>query len=162
MGYTHYYTHTKVEEDVWNKITKDCQLLIDGAEKEGVFVDGYGVEDKPIVNDDQVFFNGTDEGFTMEDHKTGEPDNSYETFVMNKSGSDFAFCKTARKPYDLIVCACLLAYVYHSEDTMDLRSDGFAGANYPTEDEWYAAEKYFNKITGHDLKVDDLFEKEMI
>ncbi len=39
----------------------------------------------------------------------GVGENSHETFYIEKKDIDLNFCKTARKPYDLLVCACLIA-----------------------------------------------------
>jgi len=52
----------------------------------------------------------------------GKDDEGHETFMLTPDPSDFNFCKTAQKPYDLVVVAilCLLA---HRTDT-GVSSDG--------------------------------------
>lgn len=63
----------------------------------------------------------------------GIEENGYETFLVHNSDDQggysnkgFTFCKTARKPYDIVVCeVCLVlnAFCHH----FDLSSDGFSG-----------------------------------
>ena len=69
-------------------------------------------------------------------------DLGHETFVMSREGSNgFAFCKTTRKPYDLMVQACLLIYKYYSPKTIDLGSDGDA-------EDWKVAVDFVNDTLG--------------
>lgn len=59
------------------------------------------------VSGESIFFNG-----------------DYETFyVQRTAGLDFGFCKTARKPYDRYVVACLLILADEIED-FNWSSDG--------------------------------------
>ena len=126
MGYTHYFPHQKVSKKVWNSILKDVRIIMDNlpeyshssgdcyADVPLKLVNGMGeAGTKPIINDEMICFNGE------------EPEYDHESFDLSKDGSSgFAFCKTARKPYDLIAQACLLIYVHHSPKTIDLCSDG--------------------------------------
>jgi len=59
----------------------------------------------------------------------------HETFVIQRKypkdnrsyttpNEYFAFCKTARKPYDLMVCAVLILYKLHFQDRVSVCSDG--------------------------------------
>ena len=63
----------------------------------------------------------------------------HEAFAMNPSGS-WDFCKTARKPYDVVVATILLrARILMGEAFSS--SDGVWG-----EDEWLDAEELFGRI----------------
>jgi len=121
MGYTHY-----MKTDNWNrqdemgwekalpiirKIFKDHSNLIQR---------DYEDERKPLCSKKKIWFNGIGE-------------DGHESFVLNNQTSQygfppnesFAFCKTARKPYDIVVCEVLLvmnAYCPH----LAISSDGFS------------------------------------
>jgi hypothetical protein len=144
MGYTHYFKHKKTGKRKWAKIVEDCKKLADNL-PEDVLIDGCSAYPTPQFDSKEIYFNGTDEGFKWIDHKNNKyPKNGHETFVLSQAGSGgFAFCKTARKPYDLLVCACLLVYKHHSPKTMDLGSDG-------DSEDWKEAEAFVKKILGYD------------
>ena len=67
----------------------------------------------------------------------GKGDNAHEPFIF-PGESGFNFCKTAYKPYDTVVVACLfVARDYFAPDQLEIASDGEAeenafdeGANY--------------------------------
>ena len=82
----------------------------------------------PVADDKTIFFNGA-----------GFPDADHETFELTKKKTEFCFCKTARKPYDLAVQACMLIAWYHAPNTIRISSDG-----YP--EEWTAAAKLLTSI----------------
>lgn len=98
----------------------------------------------PIFSDGIVRFNGID-------------DDGHEPFdiprVMQRAnwqtpdeyGRLFDFCKTARKPYDTLVCAVLIAFKYHFGDQVAVSSDG------SWDGEWYGPSEWNGKewvITG--------------
>ena len=93
MGYTHYWKATKVDAKEYKaalmdiaKIVKDQKAILAGPNGEP--------KTRPITNDG-ISFNGIDE-------------DSHETFDLPAAGlKKFDFCKTARKPYDTVVTACL-------------------------------------------------------
>ena len=60
----------------------------------------------------------------------GIGDESNETFLIDADRPGWDFCKTARKPYDSVVAACLLAAKHHLPDHFQLSSDG------SWDDEW--------------------------
>ena len=114
MGYTHHFPHKKVSDDVWNKIVTACRKLKDNS---------------PVaINGCRRFEDDKDPGARMTDEFiwfNGVGADGHETFVLEKKGSGgFSFCKTAHKPYDLMVTACLLVYNHYSPDTIELSSDG--------------------------------------
>ena len=159
MGYTHYwkYNPNGIEdtEELRKKFRK-AVTIIDKAHKMikkdtflhkgqagGCYDDvpclirgGLG-EGTPMINESQVWFNG--------DEKSR---NAHETFgirwfeEVEKSGKR-DFCKTARKPYDLLVCVALLAfkYAFHDPEVFTFSSDGH-------NSEWEPAKDLFTRITG--------------
>jgi len=134
MGYTHYFPHTAIDQKVWDKIVDDCKKLL---AVNNIPLCRYGDDDdKPILDNNTICFNGYG-------------DDGHETFSLNREGSNgFQFCKTARKFYDTLVCACLLVYVHHSPDTIELGSDGNA-------DEWADGESIVREVLGYELSFDN-------
>jgi len=53
----------------------------------------------------------------------GVGDNAHETFVFSKN-IGFNFCKTQRKPYDAVVCACLATAIEIFGSNINVSSDG--------------------------------------
>ena len=102
----------------------------------------YNRNDPPDFNDDVVWFNGI-------------KDDGHETFFIPRvfdtdgychtddEGRFFAFCKTARKPYDLPVCCCLLIFKQHFGDDFILSSGG------EFDEEWREARDEVEKILGY-------------
>ena len=90
MGYTHYW---KMAKDL--ELSDDQKILLN-----------YVMEDhKDLI--DQT--DGPD--FQTKDHMiflNGIGDEALETFGVPRKKSEFEFCKTARKPYDIVVCKMLL------------------------------------------------------
>src|SRR4051812_32854639 len=115
MGYTHYW-HTQnqgIPQPAWEAICKDTRSLIAALPKRST---SYGIaweDDKPRkapeVSAELIRFNGKGdlghETFCFERAPTGDSD-----------GTAFAFCKTARKPYDLVVCAVLMVAAKHAKE----------------------------------------------
>ena len=63
---------------------------------------------------------------------------------------DFNFCKTARKPYDLLVCACLIAA--KKELNYEVHSDG-------KKEDWQPAIDFYNKVTGSGVTFENIVTK---
>ena len=147
MGYTHYWSfhrdNMKTEKlrQTFKKATDEMLELYKNLPlfpKTGYYTDrsilikgGLG-EGMPIINETEIWFNG--ESKTDMDH---------ETFSINwKDEEAFGFCKTARKPYDLLVCLCLLSLLNHyGSEIFQLSSDGDAS-------EWQEAVDLYNEVTG--------------
>jgi len=153
MGYTHYFSHSKTSKKKWNAIVEDCKKLRANL-PQGIYIDGCFAFPKPQFTDKMIHFNGTDPGFTWEDHQNNKfPENSHETFELKQEGSGgFTFCKTARKPYDLLVCACLLVYKHYSPNTMKLSSDG-------DSEDWADSEKFVKNTLGYEVKFAEVRRK---
>ena len=56
----------------------------------------------------------------------GKGDLSHEPFTLREhfNQNEPDFCKTARKPYDLVVVACLAILKHHLGDNVNVSSDG--------------------------------------
>ena len=134
-----------MEQEVWDRIVKDCvelkRNMPQRKESEGSFysmdllVLGDSSGDKlPIFNRNIIHFNGMDEL-------------GHESFALKRKGSNgFEFCKTARKPYDLMVCACLITYYFHSSDTIKISSDG-------DREDWQEAYDFVSRVLGAEYVV---------
>lgn len=81
-----------------------------------------------VTDKDKICFNGR-----------GDAD-SHETFVINRLRDDDNFCKTARKPYDIMVCATLMIVRHYIPD-FKVSSDGDKD-----EHEWQAAIALCQKV----------------
>jgi hypothetical protein len=153
MGYTHYWIGKKSTRENWNKFVEACKKLYANLpantksaggyyENEPLEIAGGNGKGKPVFNNKTVCFNG----------KIGAKDLAYETFWIDKNVPDdlHTYCKTARKPYDLLVVACLIA----AWQILDYRfsSDGFDDMNNSCDDlkEGY---EYYNKVMQPDVPI---------
>lgn len=144
MGYTHYFKGKKSTDVKFKEFTDACQKLHDNLPEITDTAGGYYKDKKlqigdgsgylnysmnyvPVFNTDLVCFNGVG-------------DLAHETFVI-KTGTD-DFCKTARKPYDLLVVACLIAA--HKILNYNFSSDGFD--SFGNCDDLQPAIDYYNKV----------------
>lgn len=104
MGYTHYMKPMKRELSL-----EERSFIIKIIEQSGVeIVSGNGEEGtEPVVEKDSINLNGVG-------------DDSHESFNINTTLGDF--CKTNRKPYDVVVVAIL--YYLESKGVITWSSDG--------------------------------------
>lgn len=125
MGYTHYWYRPKsfAPKD-FDLFQADCARLIKKINKSGMAIRGPDGEGAPVFTQNMIAFNGSG-------------DNGHETFVVtmdftiqyegqkasDTSGLWFECCKTARKPYDLAVMACLIALASYFPE-VKVSSDG--------------------------------------
>lgn len=157
MGYTSYWTYQPNKIDGTEELRKrflQAVCWIDKAHKmikkdkfihkgqAGGFYDdkpciirgGLG-EGKPMINESQIWFNG--------DEKT---EMDHETFGIKwypDGGTAKDFCKTNRKPYDLLVCVSLLAMyeAFKGTGAFTFSSDG-------DNSDWKTAKDLYTRITG--------------
>ena len=119
MGYTHYWSGKPV---LSQGVIEDIGKII---EESGVKIgDGLG-QGMPLLSLDAVEFNGWE-----------ADDEHYETFTLG-DGS-WNFCKTARLPYDVVVCAALIRVREASPDFV-IESDG----RWDDADEWVPARELY-------------------
>lgn len=132
MGYTHYWTFKKVKpikgkqsqiEAQYQLAVRQCQRIVRSYNKTVKAIDskhyarlaGYSAHTK-VKDYLGLDFNGTaemgHENFYLRDH-----------WSQNES---FNFCKTASKPYDVVVVACLITLKHYLGDLVEVGSDGNA------------------------------------
>lgn len=143
MGYTHYWSYDpeKIEDteklrrafaSASRKIKKAAAAL----SKRGVVIRGGLGEGRPVFNETEIWFNGSSEDGM--DHET------FDIHWVNKGSNPRHFCKTARKPYDLLVCFALLtlreAFKSHP-GTFSFSSDG-------GNSDWADAYEFYQSVTG--------------
>lgn len=160
MGYTHYFRVT--DERAKEAMPKTVEIIKDifktFPEVSDCLKGGDGYED-PIINEVGIVFNGD-----------AEKHEDYETFFIDVNNLDSHFCKTARQPYDLAVCLCLIALratlkvrigfrTYRR--VFKFRSDGYFmnykkedGKIIPAEKNWAKARRLYNKYCRlHDMNI---------
>lgn len=98
-----------------------------------------------MINESEIWFNGD-----------AKKELDYETFGIKwypKEGKVRDFCKTARKPYDILVCFSLLALkaAFHDYKVFNFSSDG-------DDSDWETAKNLFMDITY--TRIDNIFPEE--
>ena len=120
MGYTHYWRFKKPAkgkasqtETAYQRALIDCQRIILTYRAVNGGLSGFSAHTKL----------GQYGGINV----NGSRDDGHETFVLREHFSEnegFNFCKTARKPYDRVVTACLIVLSYRLGDCIEVSSDG--------------------------------------
>ena len=131
MGYTHYWTPKVATDKEWNELVKVTKTLHKNLPNNIKICGGMG-DGKPEFSKTMIDINGDDtQGL---DH---------ETFRLKPNRDDWNFCKTACKPYDLLVCAILLA----AEEILgyEVSSDGQL-------DDWKPAINFYMQTVHPDQK----------
>lgn len=149
IGYTHYWEYkpdaiedTEKLRKMFSKASKQIKKFADfiTTNKSEVYKICGGLGDgNPIFNESEVWFNG-DRAQSL-DHET------FKIYWGKKSDS---FCKTARKPYDLIVCFALLTFAEILPEAFTFSSDGTVA-----DDEWQKGVEYYETFTGKTAKIPD-------
>jgi hypothetical protein len=115
MGYTHYWTPTKpLTSTSFARIKAAAEQIVAIAQSEleiGIG-DGHGYKDtKPDFGEAHFALNGLG-------------DDAHETFYIQGDVNGFTFCKTAQKPYDVVVTAILSLCEHYTDGTFGVSSDG--------------------------------------
>jgi hypothetical protein len=156
MGYTHHWTVKKKHDDtLWNKFVCDCidvKYAVLGKIDLNLG-DGKGEEPSPEFSNHQICFNGIGK-------------DAYETFQLTKSGES-GFCKTECKPYNFMVCICLILYKHYFPKDVFISSDGWHRKSKTMDGHWEYAFTVLGKalpdgkeISFEYLFGDSLFEEE--
>lgn len=114
MGYTHYWRHGKIDNQTFVNISNAASKVCDIAKKKMGIRTAYECDmssKPPLFNSECIRLNGINDG-------------GHETFMLNINDDGFNFCKTAQKPYDVVVTAILCLAEYYSCDTFGVTSDG--------------------------------------
>lgn len=107
--YSHSFTPKKANPEIWDRFIEECRLLKASlpmySESAGgyyndkkILIRGGGGKGKANFNKKLVWFNGDE-----------KRELSSETFWTTPDLTGIQWCKTNRKPYDLLVCAVLIA-----------------------------------------------------
>jgi hypothetical protein len=152
MGYTHYWSFepNKVQdtEQLRRKFKRASRYIKNfvkfiNTNKSDVYkiCGGLG-KGSPIINDTEIWFNG-DISQSLD----------HETFGIHWSrpnvlGQWRDFCKTARKPYDLVVCFSLLIFAETFPEAFEFSSDGNI-----EDEEWQRAVELYEAFTGFKAKL---------
>lgn len=119
MGYTHYFGFKGKDKKVarilrWHSVKKLFAELYKKEKLNFVIQFESDIPEKYRFDDVEIFFNGID-------------DDGHETFYLSRYASrmtGFTFCKTARKPYDVVVCSLLILLKHFYGNDFFLDSDG--------------------------------------
>lgn len=147
MGYTHYwYKPLKIDEIAFKKFSDDVKIIVAEVDKTKVKLAGIDGKGKPVIEDDYVGLNGRGK-------------DAFESFVIQQSvqpqswqkldsnGCIFDFCKTGRRPYDVVVAAILIAFKKHFGDAVKVNSDGDDSEWEDARELCYAALEYGRRFS---------------
>lgn len=116
MGYTHYWkpkhTITEFSDKDWQSLREVAKKVFTKCTNRGISIvfDCDISKSRPHINKNYIGFNGLG-------------NLGHETFILQKRITNFTFCKTARKPYDIAVIAVLIYANYLNPD-LNISSDG--------------------------------------
>jgi len=117
MGYTHYFRTTRgeLDEEAFISFAQDCERIFDLAKADGIETQWeHDCALGPQATPELVRFNGVGS-------------DGYETFYLPRETDgdvSVSFCKTAQKPYDVVVVAVLCAAKEHFGGAVEISSDG--------------------------------------
>jgi hypothetical protein len=138
MGYSHRYrgSLTQKQFEDWSI---QCKKLCKAVAKTDIKIGGGdGESNRPEFSKEFVWFNGVGEdayeGFSLE---------VSQAFVFDE------FCKTDRKPYDLLVCACLIALKFTNPDHIEIVTDG-------DSEDWAEAIALYQQVTGIQVNFEEI------
>ena len=131
MGYTHYWKRPRKNAGsayMFGLLALDAKKIIAQAEQDGIRIrNGHG-EGEPEFNEAYFSINGD------ASHYVERRDLAHETFCWEGIPSisehrkdepeTFDFCKTAYKPYDVVVTAILIRAKHIYGDCVSISSDG--------------------------------------
>jgi hypothetical protein len=118
-GYTHYWelkntdAATPFTPEEWKKVVNAAKKIIRKAEADDIAIRGPLGEGKPSLTPKKITLNGD-----------AEKDEDFETFTLENKAKKFNFCKTGRRPYDVVVTSILAAAAAIQPNAIILDSDG--------------------------------------
>lgn len=129
MGYTHYWTFKKPKRGETKEVEKRYQAaVLDCARIIKTYYDANGglsgvTAHTKLGEYGGILVNGkgddAHEDFSLREHFK----KNFDIQFYHNPG--FNFCKTARKPYDVVVTACLIVLKHRLGDYIDVSSDGY-------------------------------------
>jgi hypothetical protein len=144
MGYTHYWEYNPEKIECTETLRRKFKSASGQIKKFAKFIErqdlfkirgGFG-HGKPVFNESEIWFNGD-----------ASADLDHETFAIrwhesSKTNPCDWFCKTAHKPYDLLVCFALLTLVEKfGRSVFSFSSDG-------DSEDWKEAINLYETFTG--------------
>lgn len=143
MGYTHYWYYNPSQSksgttEPFTKALTEIQKYKAHLEERGLVVRGPMGEESPVLTSEMIAYNG--------DSSTGL---AHESFCVERElqtpRNGFSFCKTARKPYDTMVCLSIIALfeAFSDPSVFSYSSDG-------DEEEWEDAYAIYREINGQE------------
>lgn len=153
MGYTHYWKQPRnLKKAEMAELCLITRLIIDEAEgkctntagghyaSDPVKIAGGHGDGRPIIGPDYINFNGEGDLSHETFHVNAKRGPSYDGEPRTEWGGDF--CKTARKPYDVVVTAILS--VLASEYNFNVGTDG-------EREDWDEGVKLATKALGREV-----------
>jgi hypothetical protein len=149
MGYTHYWDLngqvTNKQKEQMKTAVWELNLLLDRLPKHSTSAGAYYEEEvlricggdgtgKAVITDEFINFNGDASKST-----------DYESFYFNINNAEPAFCKTARLPYDFVVCLTLLCLANNIE--------GFKFGSDGGLDDWKPAVDFYLDKTAREISA---------
>ena len=144
MGYTHHYTlqdpglPLRTEE-----IARDVERIILASELEIGDEDG-NPGSRPTLGPDRIVLNGVQP--EQRDALYYPPQFQWNRERNPRAPEGYEFCCTQYLPYDVVVCASLLAIRHHLQDNVTISSDGKF-----EEPQWQDALRLYRRATGREL-----------
>jgi len=137
----------------FKNISKDVKKLLanlpESVNEEPLIIRGGDGKGKPVVNEREICLNGDEkddmchESFCVSLFDQGAYFNTIDKY--NSKKGIFNFCKTARKPYDIVVCVCLLICKHYLGDDIAISSDG-------NLEEWMPAIELYEQVFKRDAR----------
>lgn len=147
MGYTHYWAvdYEHAPADAFGRSLLDAKAIIDAA---GVPLGGADGTGEPELAEGRIAFNGADpddyETFWLEAAAPGAEDYGWQAGErIHGPGWHWTFCKTARRPYDVVIGALLLRLAHHYGDAFHVSTDGDEG-------DWHDAVALYRSVFDED------------
>lgn len=127
MGYTHYWTYNQAADDVekFAKAVAEIKKLLGTEEVKDIHLCGETSKLEPILDKEEVYLNGVEE-------------DGHDDFYVKVNQYEESYCKTAKKPYDLVVMLCLIAFANNLK-RFTFSSDG------DFDKEWLPARKLYER-----------------
>lgn len=132
MGYTHYFgANQDLDTETFARIGDDVRTLINSGDSRipALAYESDEPNTPPQIDTELIRFNGID-------------DDGHETFYLPVTADGFNFCKTAEKPYDIVVCATLLIINQYKASWLNIGSDG-------EREDWQPAVDLVSDVLGY-------------
>jgi hypothetical protein len=165
MGYTHYWNVSRdADAEKLEAARVDIARIVEASTVP--LADGHGTPGTKPVLSDVVLFNGV--GGDAHETFVWPPNLSEAQAYLGDRDEVFTFCKTAYKPYDTVVVACLLRAKYHLGDSMRLSTDAADAIEFLHREQsagWgrvnamlgHPVEQGFSQIEGADVLYERVF-----